>query len=263
MEQISIRRLTSAEEMAACEAIQVSTWQMPDPLDVVPAHQLLTAAKYGGLVLGAFAGGQLVGFSYGFVGLQGSKVLLCSHMLAVLPACRGQGLGYRLKVAQAEEACRLGFDLIHWTYDPLEMVNGNLNIRRLGGIARTYLRNLYGTMNDGLNAGLPSDRLVVEWHLTSTRVREALAAGAGAPQPALESCTPYDGEGDLLDGDGPLALTIPARIQQLKQSDPAAALALRLRTRGAFERAFAVGYALTGAHGNTYILTRGGLPHED
>lgn len=257
MEPISISVLTSAAEMAACESIQVTTWQMQDPTDVVPVHQLLTAAKYGGLVIGAFAGAELVGLSYAFVGLQGGKTLLCSHMLAVLPAYRGLGVGWQLKAAQRDEALARGFDLIHWTYDPLQMVNGNLNIRRLGGIARTYIRDLYGTMNDGLNAGLPSDRLVVAWHLGTDRVREAIAGG-GAPQPSLAACLAYDGR-TLPDGGRPLALAIPARLQQLKQSDPAEALAWRLRTREAFERAFAAGYVLTGAESNSYILTREGL----
>jgi hypothetical protein len=81
-------------------------------------------------------------------------------MLAVVPACRGRGLAAQLKLEQRRLALEQGIRTIHWTYDPLELVNGTLNIRRLGGIARTYVRELYGSMRDGLNAGLPSDRLV-------------------------------------------------------------------------------------------------------
>lgn len=45
-----------------------------------------------------------------------------------------------------------------WTYDPLETVNGYLNLSKLGGVCTQYIENCYGEMPDILNAGLPSDR---------------------------------------------------------------------------------------------------------
>ncbi|HLN61677.1 MAG TPA: hypothetical protein VK464_09010 [Symbiobacteriaceae bacterium] len=253
---LAMRVLTTAEEMAPCEPLQMATWAMPDAGDVVPVHQLLTAAKYGGLVLGAFDGETLVGLSYAFVGLYGGRPLLCSHMLAVLPAWRGQGVGHALKVEQRRLAVERGFDLIHWTYDPLELPNATLNIRKLGGVASTYVRDLYGPMRDGLNAGLPSDRLVVAWHLASPRVAHALERGR-APQPALDDCLPFTA-GDSLPADGtPLAVTLPENFQQVKRVDPAGAMRWRLAVREALESAFAAGYAITGYQGAHYILTRG------
>lgn len=239
MSQMTIRPLQTAAEMALCEPLQIAAWAMPDATDSVPAHQLLAAAKYGGLVLGAFAGSDLIGLNYSFVGLHQHRPIWISHMLAVHPAYRGKGIGLQLKLEQRRLAMEQGIESIQWTYDPLELVNGTLNIRRLGGIARTYLRDFYGTMNDGLNAGLPSDRLVVEWEIASDRVERALAEGA-APVP--------DGE--------EIPVPVPAQFQRMKQQDPAQALEVRLATREIFEQAFAAGYQLTGVEGYMYILTR-------
>jgi predicted GNAT superfamily acetyltransferase len=244
---IAIKPLHTAEEMAPCEAVQVAAWNMPDPAESVPVHQLLTAVKYGGLVLGAFDGEQMVGLSYSFVGLYQGEPLWCSHMLAVVPACRGRGLAAQLKLEQRRLALEQGIRTIHWTYDPLELVNGTLNIRRLGGIARTYVRELYGSMRDGLNAGLPSDRLVVEWHLDSERVRQAVATGRSAP-----------GAGERQE------IAVPEHFQVLRRTDAAAALRVRLQTRAQFEAAFAAGFTLTGVESNRYILTREeGAAHAD
>lgn len=239
MADVVIRVLETAADMAACEAVQMATWEMPDPADSVPVHQLLTAAKYGGLVLGAFDGDRMVGLSYAFVGLHAGRPIWCSHMLAVLPEYRGKGIGLQLKLEQRRIALERGIATVHWTYDPLELVNGTLNISRLGGIARTYVRDLYGSMQDGLNAGLPSDRLVVEWELDSERVRQAVA-GDVAPIP--------DGE--------ELPIPVLPNFREIRRKSPGEALQWRLALRGALEAAFKAGYTLTGVEGYQYILTR-------
>ena len=64
-----------------------------------------------------------------------------------------------------------------WTYDPLESGNAVLNIGKLGAVCRCYLRDLYGTMPDVLNAGLPSDRFEVAWWIESDRVRDRIQKG--------------------------------------------------------------------------------------
>ena len=47
--------------------MQRAAWGSAD-IDIAPLHVMLTIAKNGGVVLGAFAADQLIGFVYGFVG---------------------------------------------------------------------------------------------------------------------------------------------------------------------------------------------------
>lgn len=258
---ITYRRLLTAADVEPCVDLQAKTWRTDDLEDVVPVHQLLTAVKYGGVMIGAFDADVMIGFCYGFVGLSEGRPLLCSHMLAVLPSHRGHGIGVALKLAQRQACLDQGLDLMHWTFDPLEAVNGRLNVARLGGIARLYHPNLYGEMRDSLNAGMPSDRLVVEWHLSGAR---AAAAAAGRPLPGLvllpeaaplnEPAVPY--RGGALPMAPALALHLPRAFQQLKQERPDFALQWRLATREALQTAFAAGYVLSGFDDGAYILTK-------
>ena len=63
-----------------------------------------------------------------------------------------------------------------WTFDPLQAGNANFNFNRLGTTARIYSVNHYGDMQDGINAGMASDRLEAQWQLDSPHVI-ALAEG--------------------------------------------------------------------------------------
>ena len=156
-------------------------WDLPD-VEVVPLHVLITAAKNGGLLLGAFDGETLAGFVFGFPGLTpDGKLKHCSHMAGVHPAYRDRGLGYSLKLAQRLHVLAQGIDLITWTFDPLETRNATLNFHKLGAICNTYLPNLYGEMHNGLNAGLPSDRFQVDWWIASERVAQRLQPPSNSP----------------------------------------------------------------------------------
>jgi predicted GNAT superfamily acetyltransferase len=78
-------------------------------------------------------------------------------------------------MAQRRAALGAGIDLIEWSFDPLRAKNAYLNIVRLGAIARRYQPDYYGQVASRLQRGLPSDRLIAEWRLRSTRVKRALA----------------------------------------------------------------------------------------
>jgi predicted GNAT superfamily acetyltransferase len=101
-------------------------------------------------------------------------------MLAVLPEYRNAGLGRSLKLAQRDDALQRGFELMEWTFDPLEIKNAYINIAKLGAIVRRYKRNFYGPSSSPLQGGLPTDRVYAEWWLRSKRVERALQ---GEPQP--------------------------------------------------------------------------------
>ena len=187
MAGIEVRPLGSIEEFRACERLQQRVWAMPDERDVIPVHLLLSAQRNGALVLGAFEQGVLVGLLFGYWGIAaGGKLNHCSHLMGVAPEVQGQGVGYQLKLAQREFALVRGCELVTWTYDPLESRNANLNIHKLGAVCRTYCRDYYGPMEDGLNRGLPSDRFQVDWWIDSERVRERVASGSGAGLTAEE-----------------------------------------------------------------------------
>lgn len=116
MDNVVIRALTTMEELKQMQEIETAVWQMP-PL---PVHQTFTALNNGGIILGAFDDKKLIGFLYSFAGFDGHVSYICSHMLGILPAYRASGLGVQMKIKQAEIARDMGYQMITWTFDPLE-----------------------------------------------------------------------------------------------------------------------------------------------
>jgi predicted GNAT superfamily acetyltransferase len=283
---ITYRQLQTWDEFLAAEELQRVVWQMPDWRDAVPANLLITVHKNGGCLLGAFDGARLVGLAFSFIGLDSHftpPVLKhCSHMLAVLPDYQSRKIGVKLKLAQREYARAQDIALMTWTYDPLLARNANLNISRLGAVARRYVSSAYGEMTDGLNAGLDSDRFEAEWWLDTPRVtsriqgpvprtewdaliaagaRHVLAVSHATPSlPRIESELPLEGE--------TLLVEIPADLSAVKSISFDLAREWRARTRDLFQRAFRAGYVATDfvfdrSQGNprpAYVLTRPELP---
>lgn len=256
--QILIRPIQAIAEYHACEELQRQAWDMPNDLEVVPLHMLLTVARQGGALLGAFDGDNLVGFVFGFAGLTaGGKLKHCSHMMGVLPDYQGHGIGRQLKLAQRALVLEQGLDLITWTYDPLESRNAYLNIANLGAVCRTNIVDLYGPLADGLSAGLPTDRLQAEWWLASPWVERRLSGAAAPPVtgPFVEANrVVWNRHGAPAPGDLPLVpsnacvvtFEIPADYQAIKASDPALALEWRLAAREVFEAYLGQGYTVAG-----------------
>jgi predicted GNAT superfamily acetyltransferase len=120
------------------------------------------------MAIGAFAAGNLVGVVYGFATHE--PTVLHSHYLAVDPAWRGSGLGAELKHRQRAWCLEHGRTAMRWTFDPLQLANAHLNLRKLGAVGVSYHPNLYGVMG-GINGGLPSDRLMIHWQLDAPSPR--------------------------------------------------------------------------------------------
>jgi predicted GNAT superfamily acetyltransferase len=175
-DSLVIRKCHELDEIRACVALQKEVWNFTD-LELVPLRMFVVAEKIGGQVIGAFDGNELVGFALSIPGARGGHSYLHSHMLAVRKQYRNVGLGRRIKLLQREDAIARGFDLIEWTFDPLEIKNAYLNIEKLGAIARRYNINQYGITTSPLQGGLPTDRLVAEWWLKSKRVENVLRTG--------------------------------------------------------------------------------------
>ena len=169
IDRITIRNCETLEELNACVLLQKEVWNFSD-IDLMPLRIFVVSQKIGGQIIGAFDGGKMVGFVFSIPGSRAGHSYLHSHMLAVHESWRNHGLGRRLKLAQREDAIQRGFELIEWTFDPLEIKNAHLNLARLGAITRRYSINHYGYSSSPLQGGLPTDRLVAEWWLKSNRV---------------------------------------------------------------------------------------------
>ena len=268
MGDIIIRSLETMAEYSAAEDVQRVTWTMSDR-DIIPAHALHAMQHSGAVLLGAFDGDRLVGFTFGILGtvdtperidqVAAARLKMYSVIAGVLPEYQSRDVGYRLKMAQRDFALRIGVRLITWTYDPLESLNGRFNIGKLGAICRRYLRHFHGDMS-GINNGLQTDRFEVEWWVTNNRVTaraarkwrplrlDALLAGgallvneagfneAGLPTPPAN----YVSRPSNL-----MLVEIPASFQAIKKADLALAQRWRSHTRDVFEGLFDSGFIVT------------------
>ena len=226
MTDLILRDLASLAEMKAAEAFQRSVWGEDDPAD--NSDLMLAIQHEGGLVAGAFDGDRMLAFLFAFP--TSDPTAQHSHRLGVHPDAQGQGLGLRMKLYQKHWCLERGITRVRWTYDPARRANAVLNIHRLGATANIYYRDYYGEM-EGINAGVPSDRLLADWDLTRA-----------------DSATvdPVD------------TVPIPADFARLVADDPATALSERLRVREALEAGFANGLQIAGFDraANAYLLAR-------
>jgi predicted GNAT superfamily acetyltransferase len=275
-----IKILETPEAMASIEALQRDVWPGSET-DVVPVHLMITAVHNGGLVIGAYLEDRLVGFVFGFPGIEftpdGPRPKHCSHMMGIHPDQRDAGVGFALKRAQWQMVRHQGLDHVTWTYDPLLSRNAYLNMAKLGAVCNTYRLSEYGDMRDGLNAGLPSDRFQVDWWINTRRVERRLGRRPRHPlkldnfskaelQPLY---SPHAESGGWLRPpehfdqlNGKLALAeIPSNFTGLKDADLALARDWRFFTRELFETAFAEGYLVTDfvydQSRSFYVLTHG------
>jgi predicted GNAT superfamily acetyltransferase len=228
MDEILIRPLTELEQFARCVELQDAVWGYDVP-NMVTQKVFLLAAQIGGQVLGAFDGDVMAGYAMSLPGVRNGHTYLHSHHLAVLPQWRNRGVGRRLKLAQRDDALARGFDLMEWTFDPLETRNAYLNIAKLGAIVRRYRRNFYGTSTSPLHGGQPTDRIFAEWWLRSDRVQCVLAGEAQVVR-ATE------------------VVDVPGAIGEWKMEDATRgkALAAQAAIAAALEDGFARGLAVIG-----------------
>lgn len=245
---VLIRACQGFEELDACVQLQIDVWGYSDG-EVIPRRVYVVTQKIGGQVIGAFditdgasaTYQNLIGFAMALPAVRSGSTpypYLHSHMLAVRPEYRNAGIGRRLKLAQREEAIARGFELMEWTFDPLEIKNSFLNIHRLGAVVRRYTPNFYGVSSSRLQGGLPTDRLHAEWWMQSERAG-AILSGVPFALPETQQ-----------------TVLLPREIGEWKASfkDQTRALAVQTENRRLFQEAFARGLAVvdfrTDAEGN-------------
>jgi predicted GNAT superfamily acetyltransferase len=206
----------------------------PIPADVITA--IIHSGGYASLASQIINGKkQFVGGSLAIVGNYQRK--LHSHVTGVIDAATNTGVGRALKDHQWLWAKENNFSAISWTFDPLVRRNAHFNLIVLGAKVVKYCQNYYGEINDMINVGDQTDRLVVE-----RPVEELTVAPSGS------TCVAKDGD---------LNIPIPLDIVAVRNTDRDAATRLRLEQRASFESAFANSFSVQGlTTDGSFVMTR-------
>lgn len=263
MPELRFRDLHSADEFRQVMDLEQQVWGFTDLNDMVTLPVFTITVKRGAILIGAYdETDRMVGFVYSIVGMKPPRqVLQWSHMLGVLSEYRNSGLGRALKLAQRDKALAQGYELIEWTYDPLQAMNAHLNFTKLGVVAEEYHRNVYGESTSVLHKGTPTDRLVAQWWIATPHVERCVAPGSvipvtshelteAAPINATHAVQAWLANSDLYlaRDERRLALEIPMGFTDMQREAPALALEWRMQTREAFETYFRRGYRVVDFH---------------
>ena len=163
---------------------------------------------------------------------------LHSHAAGVVQSHAGRGIGTQLKMHQWQWARENSFATITWSFDPLVRRNAWFNMVKLGASVTNYYQNFYGELDDGINAGEQSDRVLVQWQVLA----------AGEPQ-SLEVVTEQVGD---------IVIATPDDIESLRKNNKAESQMWRARQRAAFEEAIGNGFSVRGLNSEySYVLSRG------
>lgn len=267
---IQYRKVADVSDLTRVAHLEEQVWGAKP----IPIHQTLTAVKNGGLMIVAEEAGDLIGFVYGFPGVFNREIYLCSHMMGVDRRYRNRGIGFGLKIKQAEMAREMGYEKIKWTYDPLESRNAHLNLGKLGAYSSDYIVDCYGGMHDTLNQGLSTDRLNITWRTAPRGVRKRLQNYENllGHESVLLNVSIHEHGWPSVDGYSNAKLCelhrehvfipIPSDFQNIKQANLQLALEWRTATRQAFQSAFAAGWEVVDIlrHANEpihfYVLER-------
>jgi len=229
----------------------------PDPRNLpVSAEFLRALAHAGNYVAGAFAGDQLVGGCVGFFASPAARAMH-SHIAGVSPRLPGKHVGFALKLHQRAWALSRDATTITWTFDPLVCRNAYFNIAKLAAPPVEYLPDFYGAMDDIINAGDESDRLLVNWPLTADSVARACQGmGSGtdaARQRAAGAAVALDIDadgmpiiGDARTGAPTVLVRVPLDIETLRRHHEAAARRWRRAVRQVLGGLMADGGQVTG-----------------
>lgn len=264
---MNIRDLTSPADYHACEELQRITWGR-EFREVVPPAIMKISQKVGGIAAGAFApDGEMIGFVFGITGWKAGQPCHWSHMLAVRPDWRDQGIGRRLKEYQKNRLIQNGVSVMYWTFDPLVARNAHLNLCRLGVSIVEYVPDMYGSDEDNaLDHVIGTDRFIVEWDLSQPE-----RSADNRTMPALKPVNAEFAESGQLrpravapPDDYRIEIAIPGDIHSIKETNPDGAARWRANTREAFQHYLDHGYRVTGFRVSpgltfgSYVLQRAG-----
>ncbi|AVT38369.1 GNAT family N-acetyltransferase [Plantactinospora sp. BB1] len=251
---VEIRELADVAGFAEVRRLYDGIWG-PDPRNPLVTTKLLRAlSKSGGYVAGAYDGDELVGACVGFSGAPAGAELH-SHIAGVCAAALGRRVGYALKLHQRAWVLARGGSAVEWTFDPLVARNAYFNVVKLAATAVEYLPDFYGEMDDEINAGDATDRLLIRWELRDPRVAtacegrhragDARAERAGGAVVGLGRTADGAPAPGTLDGDTVL-VAVPPDIAALRSAAPDLARRWRTALREALVPLLAGGARVTG-----------------
>ncbi|HEY6496688.1 MAG TPA: GNAT family N-acetyltransferase [Trebonia sp.] len=258
---VVVRELTSLDELDAMIGLFDEIWNPDSGGSSMPRDLIRALTKAGNYAAGAYdaRSGELLGACAGFFGPP-SRAELHSHVAGVRPAGLGRSVGFALKVHQRAWCLRRDVRVIAWTYDPLIRRNAYFNLVKLGARPVEYLRNFYGAMDDAINGGTETDRMLVHWDLWSGPARDASAGrrrpasfdaerarGAVVALSAGPGGQPVPGLA-LAGGSGSrcLLVGVPADIEAVRLADPAQAARWRTALRDVLSPLLGGGARVTG-----------------
>ncbi len=242
MHQLTVEELNELDDMKALQELFLKVWERSSepPLNSDVMRALSHAGNY---LAGVRADGRLIAGIVAWLGMNPDReLLLHSHILGVLPGSDSQGLGFALKQHQRTWCLARGIRTVEWTFDPLVRRNASFNLCKLGADAAEYLVDFYGPMQDRINAGDESDRILVRWHLESAK---AVAAAAGRPHEV--AITPEAA-----------VCEVPEDIVAIRRTDPDSAREWRRKVRENLGRHMMAGGSVQGfTRDGYYVLGEG------
>ncbi|MET0813214.1 MAG: GNAT family N-acetyltransferase [Microbacterium sp.] len=227
---IAIRPLDTIDDVFTASAVLADVWG--GDRSGMPPNLLQALAHSGNYAVGLWDSDRMVGASVAFFAAPAARSMH-SHITGVLPGLQSQGLGRVLKQHQREWALARDVGHITWTFDPLIARNAHFNLRVLGARVTEYLVDHYGPMDDGVNRGDESDRIMVSWAL----------AAPPAPTPSPERVV--------------ATVAVPRDIGAIRLESPMDAAAWRTRVRDDLVRHLADGLVIGGFDDDLgYLLVR-------
>ena len=258
---VVVRELHRMEQLKAAQRLFEEVWRPAAGQPAPVTGELLRAlAHAGSYVVGAYAGTRMVGASAGFFTAPPDPALH-SHITGVAPQGQHHGIGFALKLHQRAWALARGVPAVVWTFDPLVARNAWFNLAKLGATPTAYLEDFYGPMTDAINAGMPSDRLLLTWTLDDPAVAAACAGRPRRPAPSPAAAEPALTVGPGLEPVGhdtgaPLVtVAVPPDVEALA---PEGRRAWRAAVREALGGRLAAGATVTGfrRRPDRYLVTR-------
>lgn len=174
MEKIYVKEIDNKEDFKECEKIQKELPQLGE-VGVVPSYLLELTTAHGGLTLGLYVNERIVGFSFSLAAYSKERgYYLFSDSMGFYKNFQRKSLGFLLKQVQYQIALEKGVKRIFWTFDPLLGPNGNINVRKIGGIVNHYELDRYSLVNTSSGICIPADRFLLDWSIKTKRVAKRM-----------------------------------------------------------------------------------------